>query len=79
MAITPFELKRIAPNRLNILQHDQKWDIVSLKTALTRPFIDTSRAGTMLPKNADRIDRLMAIAPLNSQYTLLKPLHISRL
>jgi len=79
MAITPLELKRISPNWLNILQHDQKRDIIGLKTALSRPFVNTSRAGAMLPKGTDRIDRLMAITPLNSQYTLLKPLHIPRL
>jgi len=79
MAIAPFKLKRIAPNRLNVLQHDQERDIVGLKATLSRPFVNTSRTGAMLPQGADRIDRLMTVTPLNSQYTLLDPLHVPRL
>jgi hypothetical protein len=79
MAIAPFELERIAPNRLNILQHDQERDIISLKTTLSRPFINAGRTGTMLPKRTDRIHSLVTVTPVNSQYTLPTPLHIQRL
>lgn len=79
MAVAPCELERVAADRLDILHHDEQRHIFALQTALPRPFVHAGRAGTVLSEVANRVDTPVAVAPLNSQHSFVKPLHIQRL
>jgi hypothetical protein len=66
VTVTPCKLQRISPDGRNILQHDEERDIVRLKSALARPFIDTGRTRTVLAEVAHRVDALVAVTPFDA-------------
>jgi hypothetical protein len=66
MTITPCKLQCISPDGRNILKHDKERDIVRLKPALARPFIDTGRTRTVLAEIAHRIDGFVAVTPFDT-------------